>query len=329
MIEVNQIKCEEVAKIFRGRTIPSDREEIEFLGFTQDETANLLFLIVGICHQTSPREKPALSGYVGDAHLKGWDFLLQRFVECSRTNKELLDSNEWDKFTASKVTEIWGENLTNPSFRAKLINDLGDGLANRGWRTANKIHASCDGQIAGKDKSILKTLATFKAYRDPVQKKSFFLLSLMRNTSIWNYQDHENLGAPVDYHEVRGHLRLGTVEVTDDNLRRKLLNHDIVTPVEDVAIRRSVLDAIMYISNQSLIRDPSGFHYLYWNIFRNYCSVNEPNCDGQREEKYLPDRYKTLAVVREGLAACPFSKVCSSFCIDNKYTEHVFETDFY
>jgi hypothetical protein len=85
----------------------------------------------------------------------------------------------------------------------------------------------------------------------------------MRNTGLWHYIDEEQLGPPVDYHEVRGHLRLGTVTITDESLCQKLLNSLPVTPAEDVALRQSVHDAIMLLSELTGLHNPSQLHYLF------------------------------------------------------------------
>lgn len=70
---------------------------------------------------------------------------------------------------------------------------------------------------------LYRRLAGIRAYRDPVRKKSSFLLELLRSQCGWQFVDVENLSAPVDYHEVRGHFRLGTVA------EHKLTEHRYVT----------------------------------------------------------------------------------------------------
>ena len=59
-----------------------------------------------------------------------------------------------------------------------------------------------------------------------------------------SYTDEQDLGPPADYHEVRGHLRIGTVRVEDEQLRQKLVGRQRVSVDEDNAIRGCVVKAI-------------------------------------------------------------------------------------
>src|SRR5207247_10978026 len=133
----------------------------------------------------------------------------------------------------------------------------------------------------------------------------------MRNSWLWKYVGDEKVGSPVDYHEVRGHLRIGTVEVADSELRRKLLEGTPVTAEQDVAIRSAVYDAIMLLSELTGLRNPSQLHYLFWNVFRSCCLRDAPHCQGCDPGCTLPDRYTHLAV-HEGIRRCPFASVCGS-----------------
>jgi hypothetical protein len=151
----------------------------------------------------------------------------------------------------------------------------------------------------------------------------------MRNTGSWKYQDPENLGPPVDYHEVRGHLRLGTGVVQEEGLRRKLLRSLPVTAEEDVAIRMAVYDAIMLLSRLTGISSPSRLHYLFWNVFRACCTHETPHCTACPTDCSLPQRYVPLAMRTSGERFCPFAAVCTSAATPVRYSEQVIDTDFY
>ena len=150
----------------------------------------------------------------------------------------------------------------------------------------------------------------------------------MRNTGRWRFVDNESLGPPVDYHEVRGHLRIGTVAIVDPDLRRKVANGEPVTEVEDVAIRRAVFKAILYVSELSGLRDPSRLHYLFWNIFRAVCVRNAPRCSASGRPPLLPPRYQPQMDVDDDVH-CPYETVCKSAHVANPIIEHVAVTDYY
>ena len=114
----------------------------------------------------------------------------------------------------------------------------------------------------------------------------------MRNNHHWKYRDSESRGPPVDYHEVRGHLRLGTVQITDPTLLQKVREGQIVTLDEDVVLRRAVYDAILTISDSSGVHNASQLHYLFWNLFRGVCLRQTPECFEVTGTCTLPQRYR-------------------------------------
>src|SRR5262249_55322919 len=146
-------------------------------------------------------------------------------------------------------------------------------------------------RIATGTPNMVSLLGTFRAYNDPVRKKAFFLLGLMRNSAGWVYADGDHLGAPVDYHEVRGHLRLGTVLVIYVRLPEKLLKRIPVEEVEDVALRAHVAEAIHSIGELAGMRDGMRLHYLFWNLFRSVCLREHPFCRTPPPDSALPARY--------------------------------------
>ena len=219
-----------------------------------------------------------------------------------------------------------GHRLTNPELRAGLWRDLGVGMKSRGWESADQIYHSCENRVATGCPNLLDTLGQFKAYKDPVRKKAVFFLAIMKNSGLWHYPDGEALGPPVDYHEVRGHLRLQTVCITEPELLEKVRTGAMVTAEEDVAIRRGVYDAIMHISQRSGLRNPSQLHYLFWNLFRSICTRDAPQCFALAPDNALPDRYRHTV---EDDGACPFAALCPSAGSPHPILEHVFETDYY
>jgi hypothetical protein len=334
LVKVNRAICERLADELKAKTIPDDKEEIDFKGFSKAELGNLLLFVVAICHQTTVPGRPPLVGVVDGKSLRGWDYLIQRFAQAARADKRLLRPRRWEEMGTNELRLIYrnsdGEDLlTAIDERVLLINDLGNVMKAKEWESAAEIYEQCGGRVRTGSPNLIECLAYFRAYRDPVCKKSFFLLSVMQNTGLWVYKDPALLGPPVDYHEVRGHLRIGTVAVVDSDLRHKLLQQEPVTAQEDIALRAAVFDAIMLISELTGLNNPSKLHYMFWNILRNFCTRENPNCHGDRPMTYLPERYMALVVQDGEREACPFSNVCSSADSQIRFCEHVFETDYF
>jgi hypothetical protein len=299
-----------------------------------EQIGNFYLLLVAICYQTSPRGKPPLEGYVEGRHLRGWDYLSAKLEAASRNNPAVLSPAFWAHITEEQVREVFrddtlGDRLSDPAGRALLIRDLGEQMLRRSWERAAQIYDASGGRIASGNPNLLSSLAQFRAYDDPVRKKSFFFLELMQNAGLWKYADPENLGAPIDYHEVRGHLRIGTVEVLDRELLVRIREGKEVTPEQDVCIRQAVYQALMLVSEYSGLRNPGQLHYLFWNVFRSCCTRENPHCDACPPTCRLPDRYVPLALYAGGIRRCPLSTACQSAGREPKLTEHVIETDYY
>jgi hypothetical protein len=202
-------------------------------------------------------------------------------------------------------------------------------MVENGWGSFESLYGLSGHRIATGSPNLLELLSVFRAYNDPVHKKSYFVLALMRNAGLWTYVDNERLGPPVDYHEVRGHLRIGTITVHDPALREKLVNGVEVSFEEDILIRQAVHDAIMFLSEETGLRNPSQLHYLFWNVFRSCCTRESPHCLRCPADCKLPARYVPLAIQPDGQRRCPFTSVCQSSGREPKFLEHVFNTDYY
>ena len=332
-VHVVREACDHVASWIASENIPLDREESSLPEFSPPEVGNFFLALVGICHQTSPRDLPPVEGTVSGVRLRGWDYLFARLEHAAAREPELLRPESWSRFSSTDIKNLFSDHdfglrLTDTEGRAELLRNLGYQMVARGWRFADDLYQYCQGRIAQSSPNLLDTLATFRAYDDPVRKKSYFFLALMRNSGLWRYKDPENLGPPVDYHETRGHLRLGTIRISDPDLYEKLRTGQAVTESEDIAIRQAVHDAIMYISRQSGLDNPSQLHYLFWNLFRSICTRDAPQCFSTKAGFTLPERYSVL-LMDNGQRHCPFAVFCPSAGVPNPICDHVFDTNYY
>jgi hypothetical protein len=150
----------------------------------------------------------------------------------------------------------------------------------------------------------------------------------MRSQCGWRYVDAENLGAPVDYHEIRGHLRVGTVVIRDSVLLEAIRTGREVTSEQDLAIRSAVYAAVQSISRSVGRTDAATLHYLFWNLFRRCCGRTNPHCQSCGESCGLPVRYRT-AFAGATPNACLLSAVCASANTSVKLLEHLHTSDYY
>jgi hypothetical protein len=327
LVTVDRHACQRVATILAQAGIPQDREEVH-LPLPPDRVGNFYLALVAICHQTQ-----TLRGRVSGQSVRGWDYLQGRWLEAVQRDAQLLDPQSWISLSPDALLQTFtdpeaGNTLTAVDQRAHLLIDLGACMLRGGWASLSDLYDLSGKRIATGVPNLTSLLGSFRAYNDPVRKKSFFLLGLMRNSVGWAYADEEELGAPVDYHEMRGHLRLGTIVVHDAQLREKLLSRTPVDENEDVTLRARVAEAIRTIADMASVRDCMRFHYLFWNLFRSICAREHPYCRTPAPGNAIPARYAHLVGGENG-GACPFRAVCPSADLAVRYLEHYFDTDWY
>ena len=107
-----------------------------------------------------------------------------------------------------------------------------------------------------------------------------------------------------------------------------MLNGNLVSEREDVAIRSAVHEAIGRISKIHGRVNPMELHYLFWNVFRSVCLRDQPLCHFARDSS-LPARYVPLLNIESNEQRCPFVSICPSADLDARYVEHQFKTDWY
>src|SRR6516165_7848704 len=80
-IRVNAEACNQLASVLAEQAIPIDEEESRLEGFSRKEYGNFYFFLVAICHQTSPRGRAPLEGFINGLRKQGWDYLSARWEQ--------------------------------------------------------------------------------------------------------------------------------------------------------------------------------------------------------------------------------------------------------
>jgi hypothetical protein len=319
---VDDAVCAEIAALLRNHDFPAEPEPSHFCPFPAKQTANLLFALVAISHQIS-----GLWGGINRFAQSGWDYMLPRFTQEALKEPTLLFPKKWSIITTHEVCHFFrgsnfGETPRNPDSRAELLRDAGRRMQEMRWQSVFEIYQLCKGRIASGEPNLLNELSKFKAYSDPVQSKSFRFLSLMKSSGLWSFADDGMLGPSVDHHEVRGHLRLGTVRIINESIRERIFARKLLTCEEDVAIRHTVVDAIERIA-QLAGTSQRKLHYLFWNLFSSICESEFPKCS-------VASRYDVPEVFSAFVASgCPFTGVCANAGSRNLIPQHIANTEFY
>lgn len=234
---INESQVEKLITLLKLSIVPRELESSSHsFAWTKDlkELANAYFAIVAICHQTSPIGERALHGYIDDEEKSGWDYLKEKFLIAALKDSKWCSPQFWKSLTPSELSALYFDSrLSNESVdksagmtlgrlneRAYLINDLGRQLSDLKIEYIFEAFLRCEQRIGG-ESGFMGFLQKFEAYKDPVYKKSLFFLSIVANECKWIIQDGSYLLSPVDYHELRGHLRIGTIKLLGGRLSDK------------------------------------------------------------------------------------------------------------
>lgn len=316
-VEVDATRVEALVNLLSNTQVPSEDESTthEFVrSGSVEDLANCYLAIVAICHQTSPIGERRLEGYVGHSRKAGWDYLKEKYLLAAACNPILASPAHWANLTPFMLAELYSDDefgftMNRVNERTFLLNDLGRGMIKSHTAYIREAFDRANRMIDG-DKGFLKLLSQFEAYRDPLGKKAYFFLSLAINECQWAAADPENLKSPIDYHELRGHLRIGTIIATDMLLSQKVRLGLLLTEEEDLELRRAAQHVNEKISEKTGLSS-SVIHYLLWNVFRNCCprQSDHTHCKYCLPTCALPERYKQSELY-EG--RCIFAPVCDS-----------------
>ncbi len=326
-------QCNNLSNLLEKVNLPKDIEEPKETELKPDVSKNFYFTIVAICHQTSPINGLPLEGIINGSYLRGWDYLSEKFYNAVKNDNSLIYPKKLSEIKSTDIIDILEDdngnsNISDSEGRARLLRDIGQKMLKSNYSSVEDIYKESKGYLIGTHGSgLLNKLSYFDAYSDPVMKKSLFFLSIMKNHLYWKYKDDPKLGPPVDYHEMRGHLRFGTIRITDENLYNKILKNELISEVEDIQIRQAIYNAIILISNKTN-NSPSVLHYFFWNLFRNCCKRVETHCNKCPANCNLPLRYKRLKDILN-IEGCLLTKYCISKNMKNKIFEPYVLTEYY
>jgi sugar/nucleoside kinase (ribokinase family) len=125
--------------------------------------------------------------------------------------------------------------------------------------------------------SILDQIGGYK--EDPLRKKSGLLALILsqRPESFLRFGANEQVEPVIDYHLMRSCLRVGLVDILDEDLKTKIANREIITPGEEWSVRYTAYRAIEQIVELS--GKPTGAVDWFFFGARKRCpEMTEPEC---------------------------------------------------
>ncbi len=182
-------------------------------------TPDAALFLTAIDHRTGFNESHEVDGagpYEGSALLWALGLRAERRAPGALTARSLLGV---DPAAIAAVFRIGGESLADPERRAQLWDDLARGLIENYQGEASALIDAIGGRLGG-GSGALKHLGGFKAFSDPLQKKSFLVCKIWERRGWLEVADPDTWQVSADNVLMRLALRAGLVgEGTVDEVR--------------------------------------------------------------------------------------------------------------
>jgi ribokinase len=149
--------------------------------------------------------------------------------------------------------------------------------------------------------SLLDHIGGYK--EDPLRKKSMLLALMLEQRPEKFLRPVLTEAEPpvIDYHLMRSCLRTGLVEVTDDDLRRRVIGREELSEQDEGAVRHAAYQAVQQVQQRSG-RSMGAVDWFFFNARRRCPEMTEPQCANcvidpvcvHRKELFQPVRRTTF-----------------------------------
>lgn len=230
---------------------------------------NYVFFMVAIDHKThgTKRFEATIDGkfYHGSDMMFCLARMAQKKYPHLFTARRLVNISEED---VASIFRYDDRVVSNPSQRAMLLQDAAKKLLSYYNGDVRSLFDVSEGYLFREDgKGVLQLLRGFKAYGDPLQKKSFLLVKILRRQNILTVEDIQNLRFPVDNVLMTIALQSGLLKVNEKTLEKKLLDGELLTDSEVVQLRKATQKVFEVVSRTSDL-GPDILDDLLWTYGR-------------------------------------------------------------
>ena len=275
-LRVDVEQCRLVAERLRSLRVHPDRYlKRPADDATRREYANYWFCITAICQSTR-----TFQGIIGGRRVRGWDYL----VEASLRRAQDCTAERMLSYTADDLRSLLSDDFSpahSPIDRVEeridQLHDCARRLLDVYQGQALGIYERAEGRLSGEG-GLLDLLAQFKAYADPMRKKSVLLVGMLHEIGVWPLRDPQKLRVAMDYHAMRVALRSGIVELTDAGLADDLRTQRPVSAEANQAVRSAVSAACDLVVAESGL-SVFALDKLIWHLGRSCCFYeHDPIC---------------------------------------------------
>lgn len=262
--------------LFDKRFYPPDNSDLE--------RVYMFFLVmVALDHRLSRPGKPYRYCFSNGECYRGADLLYHLGMRLYFEKPEFYTPEYLSRITTSEFKEFFNIGdavVPDPGVRAWLLRDIGYKLLRLYNGSIMYLLESANGRIRGEsiDKpGLIDLLRVFRAYEDPVEKKSYLLIKFLVLRGLFKPVDPWNMELPIDNHLTRIAFRTGLVRL-EGRLWSLVREFKPVEYIDDVLIRLVVRRAYKLVSIGAGI-DPMLLDDALWIYGRSVCIRDEsPEC---------------------------------------------------
>lgn len=228
---------------------------------------NYVFFLVVIDHRTHSKNK-RFEAFVDGKFYHGSDLLYFLARRLQKNKQNFFIAENLVKITAKDIVDIFSINdvtIRDPMQRAMLLKDCARKLIECYKSDFRNLLKLSEGYLISKDgKGVLQQLRMFKAYEDPLMKKSLLLVKILRRQRYFEPVDVENLSFPVDNVLLEIALRSGIVECDESEVGGREVD----------ILRSATNEAFKLLSEKSKV-SPDVLDDLLWTYGREVKNVGE------------------------------------------------------
>jgi hypothetical protein len=213
--------------------------------FDHVPTPDAALFLSAIDHQTGFKEAHSVDGtgpYEGSALLWALGLRAERRAPGALTARSLLRVNP---AAIAAVFRAGQNQLQEPEARADLWDDLARGLLERYEGEVSRLIEATGGKLGGEE-GALRHLGGFKAFSDPLQKKSFLVCKIWERRGWLEVSDPENWEVCADNVLMRLALRSGLVQQGNVEEVRSATRDAFKQVAEATEISPPVLDDLLW-----------------------------------------------------------------------------------
>jgi hypothetical protein len=213
--------------------------------FAEVPNPDAALFLTAIDHRTGFEEAHEVDGagpFEGSALLWALGLRAERRAPGALTARSLLGV---DPAAIAAVFRIGGESLAQPERRAQLWDDLARGLIENYQGDATVLIDATGGRLGG-DNGALKHLGGFRAFSDPLQKKSFLVCKIWERRGWLKVADPENWEVSADNVLMRLALRSGLVAEGEVEEVRAATRAAFKTVADRAGLSPPVLDDLLW-----------------------------------------------------------------------------------